>query len=506
MTTNCEKITQNQPFRPIHVAKLAKVEKFPFVMLLSFAVANFRSFSDEQTFSLVASNRQADHPEHLISIPDDENMALPVAAIYGANGAGKSNLVKALIYLRGLVTIGLAPKKPTGRQAFLLDKESLTAPTGFSIQFVEDGRVYAYGVKVGDLTIEEEWLSVVRNGRELPVFERVTKDGNIVVVEAGDILKEEGWGDHSKVVALSRVGVLPNQLFLHVVGASLLEKDQGPLMAAVLRWFSERLVIFPTNVAFSNLADLVSKDSEFTTFAGDFLRRIQTGVESLTVDTNEVDERMLGGAPGEIRNAISELPLGQTLVVDLNDGSQLIVEKAEGTRVVVRTIRSEHLTPDGSIVMFPFTEESDGTQRITQLLPALYCMKHSPRVFVIDEIDRSLHPLLAKGFVSSFLKSCISGGAQLVFTTHDTTFLDLDLLRRDEIWFANKRMPEAFTELYSLSDYKVRTDLKVDKAYLQGRFEAVPPIETEMPDWVDKIMDELRPGGGVEKTPTPTEA
>jgi hypothetical protein len=112
---------------------------------------------------------------------------------------------------------------------------------------------------------------------------------------------------------------------------------------------------------------------------------------------------------------------------------------------------------------------------------------------VIDEIDRSLHPLLAKGFVRTFLQLCAGKGSQLIFTTHETAFLDLELLRRDEIWFADKKQAEGTTELYSLADYKVRTDLKIDKAYLEGRFEAVPPIETELPNWVTEIMQELEP-------------
>src|ERR1035441_5067257 len=97
-------------------------------MLLSFSIANFRSFREEQTLSMVASSRQPDHPEHLSPLSDDENKALPVTAIYGANGAGKSNLVKALAFLESLVLRGTEPKKPIGRRAFLLDEVNTTQP------------------------------------------------------------------------------------------------------------------------------------------------------------------------------------------------------------------------------------------------------------------------------------------------------------------------------------------------------------------------------------------
>jgi AAA15 family ATPase/GTPase len=251
----------------------------------------------------------------------------------------------------------------------------------------------------------------------------------------------------------------------------------------------------PPDSYYKDLVELIARNSEFAEFAGNFLRGISTGVNSLRVETTEMDENALAAIPTRMREVISRLPMGETTSFGATDdsGSQIIIEKGAGTKVLFRTVKSEHLTAAGDAVRFPFAEESDGTRRITQLLPALHSVGQGRNIFVIDEIDRSLHPLLAKGFVREFLNACVNMGAQLIFTTHDTTFLDLDLLRRDEIWFANKQMPMGATELYSLSDYKVRTDLKIDKAYLQGRFNAVPPIEVELPDWVNKIMADLRP-------------
>lgn len=443
---------------------------------------------------MVASNRHADHLGHLIPIPDDENKILPVAAIYGANGAGKSNLVRALQYFLNLVIEGTAPRQPMGKDPFLLDQESSGQPAKFSLHFVEDGRLYAYGISISDMRVDEEWLSIIRNGKEIPVYERVTREDGQVIVEAGAVLTDDSWGNHAKVVALSKVGALPNQLFLHGVSQSLRDVDQGPVMKSVLRWFSQRLVIVPPDSYFTDLVELIARNSEFAEFAGNFLRGISTGVNSLQVETSEMDENALAAIPARMREAISRLPVGETTSFGANDdsGTKIIIEKGTGTKVLFRTVKSEHLTAAGEAVRFPFAEESDGTRRITQLLPALHSVAQGRRIFVIDEIDRSLHPLLSKGFVREFLNACVNKGAQLIFTTHDTTFLDLELLRRDEIWFANKKMPEGATELYSLSDYKVRTDLKIDKAYLQGRFNAVPPIEVELPDWVNKIMEELR--------------
>ncbi|MEI8290564.1 MAG: ATP/GTP-binding protein [Verrucomicrobiota bacterium] len=464
-------------------------------MLLSFSIENFRSFREEQTLSMVASNRQPDHPEHTAAIPDEENRALPVAVIYGANGAGKSNLVRALSFLQALVLRGTEPKKPIARRAFALDKESAGKPTELKIQYVEDGHVYAFGCRVSDKLVDAEWLSLLRDGKEISVYERTTSSDGEVKIEAGPVLNDDTWGDHGKALALTKVGVLPNQLFLHAAAKSLREQDQGPVLAGALRWFTDRVTIIPAASTFGALAQLVAHDEKFTNFAGDFLRRVATGVDRLRVDTSQVEESVLGGFGRGFEQLVKDLPAGETASFRGQDGSELIVEKGEGTKVRVRTIKSEHLSADGLRVTLPFSEESDGTQRLTHLLPALHAVCQKPGLFVIDEIDRSLHPLLAKGFVRTFLQACAGHGSQLIFTTHDTSFLDLELLRRDEIWFADKKQAEGTTELYSLAEYKVRTDLKIDKAYLQGRFEAVPPAETELPSWVLEILAELEPKG-----------
>jgi uncharacterized protein len=464
-------------------------------MLLSFTIANFRSFQGEQTLSMVASSRLEDHPKHLALIPDDDNKALPVAGIYGANGAGKSNVVKALAFLKSLVLIGTEPEHPIARRPFLLDKESPAKPTELTIQFIEGDRVFVFGCKVSDKVVNAEWLSVLRAGKEIHIYERITDDKEEVTIEAGPGLKDRTWGDHAKALALAKAGVLPNQLFLSGIRKNLREQDQGPVIAAVLRWFVHRLIIVPASATFSELAQWVAQDETFTAFAGDFLRKVATGVDRLRFGSTQIEE---GELDARMRQLIRDLPPGNTITTPRPDGTEVIVEKGERTKVRLRTIEAEHISSDGTRVSFPFSEESDGTQRLAHLLPALRSMCQGQCLFVIDEIDRSLHPLLAKGFVRAFLEAAAGRGSQLIFTTHEIAFLDLDLLRRDEIWFADKTRPGGATELYSLSDYQVRTDLRIDKAYLQGRFEAVPPIEAELPEWVGRIMEELKPKGTAE--------
>jgi uncharacterized protein len=123
-------------------------------------------------------------------------------------------------------------------------------------------------------------------------------------------------------------------------------------------------------------------------------------------------------------------------------------------------------------VGFDLHEESDGTQRLILMLPVIYDAITQGKVFIIDEIERSLHPLLSRLFLQTFLNAEPCRG-QIIFTTHETTLMDLDLLRRDEIWFAEKDIEES-SQIYSLVEFRVRTDLRIDKGYLQGRFGAIP--------------------------------
>jgi len=152
------------------------------------------------------------------------------------------------------------------------------------------------------------------------------------------------------------------------------------------------------------------------------------------------------------------------------DGTEFVREKGKWFE---QEIVAWHSNESGEAVKFRLLDESDGTQKLLTLVPALHDLKQRAVVYVIDEMDRSLHPLMVRHFVETFLAACQSGPRQLLVTTHESRLLDLKLLRRDEIWFAEKDANQA-TRLYSLADFHVRQDLRIDKQYLQGRFGAIP--------------------------------
>lgn len=454
-------------------------------MIVSFSVENFRSFLGEETLSLVASKRLAGKFEdHALPIPDSDEQVLKTAVIYGANGAGKSNLFRALQYFKGLA---LNPRKKnagTGREAFRL-AGAPQDPSSFDLQFVAKGRLYRFGIKVDDQKVLEEWLVRVEGGREKPLYERVTEANDAVTVDAGGLTD----GANAKLRALFTVGGPPNQSFLATIKATLGEADIGEELKGIFDWFEARLKLIDPNVSVPELGHLLSKDEKLRDFSERFLRHSSTGVDRLSVKKSEIAENDLFGIIPEslVRDALDGFDNERDGAILFGIGTpetNLLIERTAENKYFSLTIQAEHDCASGNSVPLELKDESDGTRRLLELIPALHYADDDGAVYVIDEIDRSLHPLLVYEFVKYFLQLAQGVRHQLIVTTHESNLLDLELLRRDEIWFAEKDRASA-THLYSLSDFKVRTDLEIRKHYLHGRFGAVPFFGS-----LDRLTDE----------------
>lgn len=413
---------------------------------------------------MVADNYYQDHPEHLSAIPGGKDHLLPTAVIYGANASGKSNLVKALQFIKELVLKGSQPGQPINRQAFRLRKSYASEPSMFDLRFVHGQRVFGYGFKVTDAEVVEEWLSFFEGEREIPCFERTTSEG-VTKVKTLEGFGGDEHGKHSRIKLLGDIGARGNQLFLTAAREAFDADAQDPIVRAVLEWLNLLTIIGP-NDRFSVLSKFVDDRPDFRAFAGDFLNAASTGISCLQVHKVEFD----GQDPPHpsMRVWMDTLAPGQ--IHSTTDGH---IERSDGKGFRVARLIAEHRDDSGQPVPFTLSDESDGTRRVLDLLPALYQAKGGRRVFVIDEIDRSLHPLLAKKFLEFFLRLNSRERGQMILTTHESNLMDLDLLRRDEIWFTEKN-PDSETSVYPLSDFSIRTDLKVSKGYLQGRFGAIP--------------------------------
>lgn len=443
-------------------------------MIVSFSVSNFRSFSTEETFSLVASNRLAgSHDEHAVPIPDSAAKILRTAVIYGPNGAGKSNLFKALKYVKSIALEARDKNSSTGRQVFRFNGGA-NEPSSFDLQFIAGNKLFRFAFKVNDQCITEEWLARIKGNREELLYERVTdENGNVTINLEG--LKKSG---KKKLEALATVGGPQNQSFLATVHVTLDPEDYGSELGLALHWFKRSLLLVSPDTQYRALGNLLATNNSFKDFAGDFLRASSTGVDHLDVVKRKITEEELRTILNKdfatkVLNDISQDGQSTGAIVRVGEGDELVVEKAGEKNIYRITIQAAHEHSPGKPIALELDDESDGTRRLLNLMPALHLLQNNNAVFFIDEIDRSLHPILVLKFMEFFLKSCTGGQRQIIVTTHESNLLNLDLLRRDEIWFAEKDQHSA-TRLYSLADFKVRKDLAIREHYLQGRFGAIP--------------------------------
>ena len=438
-------------------------------MLLSFSVSNFRSFDGEQTFSLVASNRLSTSPErHTVAIPNSDDRALRTGVLYGANGAGKSNLFKAL---RLLKTIAISTRNKDARirrEAFRF-RTGPEKPTVLDLQFLVNDQVYRYGVKLDDTQVLEEWLARVSRGNEHVLYERKIGSKGDVQVELGKIPDADG-----KFKALALIGGPRNQSFLETVFSTLEFSSVPAEIRSVSLWFRMLLRLVSPQNSGKSLGKRFAADPGLLGFAGKFLKSSSTGIEHLAFfSTPLTEDEFLALVPENVLPDQARLSEGDSWEHALPDGDVVKIEKNGGTKYFRLRLQAAHQADSGRMVPLDIAEESDGTRRLLELIPVLDALKLPDMVYFIDEVDRSLHPMLVRNFLESFLTSSRDSNRQLIMTTHESSLLDQDLLRRDEIWFAEKDSAGA-TSLYSLLDFKVRNDLEIRKHYLQGRFGAVP--------------------------------
>lgn len=434
-----------------------------FAMLIRFSVANFRSFDHETELSMV-KGLQRKHPGHIIKAAKSGGSdLLRAAVVYGANAAGKSNLVGAIEFAQKLIVDGTAPGNRIPVVPFKLREEAASKPGHFEFELRVGTDEYVYGFEVSAAMVESEWLYKVVGGTEQMLFERTTKEGKASVAFGPRALKKD---DQAFAKHVAR-GTRGNQLYL-----SECRRQESALFKDVYEWFSTSLVVIFPNSRFVSLEKHTS-NKDFRRRLTHWLSAFDTGIEDIETQEVALDSEQLD-ISDEVKERIAE-DIGTDKAVMLTDGRGKrfrITSNKDGTLSVTKIVTRHQSTGD-SRIRFEMDEESDGTQRLFDLVPALAGATSGDTVLFIDELDRSLHPALSRRFISAFLERKRNAVGQLVVTTHESSLLDLDLLRRDEIWFVEKDSSGAST-LYSLEEFAPRYDRDVRRGYLQGRFGAIP--------------------------------
>ncbi len=442
-------------------------------MLIQFTVENYLSFNEPVTFSMLASAADKQHLDHLQAYRYRKGKSLlPAASIYGANGSGKSNLVKAMRFAKHLIMNGTRSGHSIPLSLFRLGSSDAKT-SSFEFMFLYEDVEYSYGFKVTAEKVVEEYLFGKQRRDEIRYFEReLSGDGKSIFRFGPGMGVKSAKSRTGQFLSFVAEGTRPNQLFL-----SEAADRNVTALAPVLEWFRNVLLIIDAESQSGEIERMVHTEEDFNALLCSLLQSAGTGIAAISTREEPFDlDLAFPGAPAEVKRQLRANLLDTAhsgaIIHTLNEGRQSIGIR-NGELVEIRML-PQHKAANGQLISFELKDESDGTQRLIHLAPALINASRKPCVLVIDELDRRLHPLLSRLLISQTVASLVkAGNSQLIFTTHDTNLLDLSLLRRDEIWFIEKDSAGA-SQMCSLMEYDIRPDLKVARGYLNGRFGAVP--------------------------------
>lgn len=437
-------------------------------MLLRFNVKNFLSFDENTEFSMFSGKARMKE-NHLIKTK--KTNLLKFAAIYGANAAGKSNLVKAMFYSKNII---IGSMSDASRDYYFKgNTENKDKHTTFEYEIMIGDRYYAYGfnIIISKKEICGEWLYDITNNDEKLIFERNIDENHfeygIKFANSGNKTRFDIYFEDSKLNKKS--------LFLNEINRNkqTLYEDHNEfiIFKEIYAWFDEYLDLNFASAPITNFQYMLGDDVNFNESVVNTLNMFGTGITNFNLIESDIAD-IRKDLPRELLEDVKEELLKHDegiKGVNIRGNKQFYnITLDANNNLKVKTLAFKHENQNGD---FYLSDESDGTRRLMDLIEILLNSKN--KVFVIDEIDRSLHPNLTYKFIELFLEVAECKNVQLIVTTHEDRVLDLDLLRRDEVWFAEKDN-RGRTELYSLEDFTPRFDTKIVKAYLEGRYGAVP--------------------------------
>lgn len=407
-------------------------------MLIEFSVENYLSFKELTSFSMLSAPSVKEYPEYTFSFK--KNTLLKTSAIYGANGSGKSNIIKAMKFMKDFVHSSSKEGQAGDKiniERYRLSSDTDDKPCFFEIIFVHNDIKYRYGFTADQNKIYTEWLHQTEKTKEVELFYR-SEDGNINI------------GAKFKKAEILRSIVRKNALFLSVTAQFNIK-----ISTDILEWFDKKFVVITTDMIGSKLANTLHDKFK----------------------NSEVEKNL-------INNFIKLADLGiNNILVEKSKTAGNIITKSASNNIEVDDIKisTEHNKYDSkntiiSKEIFDFEKnESDGTKKFLGLSTFIIDAIVNGHVLIIDEIDSRLHQVLTRNLIMLYniYKTSYKETSQLIFSTHDTSLMDKNLFRRDQIWFVEKDNYGAST-IYSLVEYKVRNDASFQKNYINGRYGAIP--------------------------------
>ena len=406
-------------------------------MLIEFSIENFLSFKEKVTFTMEASSDKKLESNY-VNVGEDK--ILKSTAIYGANASGKSNLFKVLGLVNSMISQSnfVDPNSLLPIIPFKLNKKTINEPSSFEIKFILGNIKYLYGFKADSKAIYSEYLYYYPKGKQVKIFVRENIDKYTFNIE-----------DNKKLNDIKNKNT-SNKFFISTATNWNFEKTKP-----AYDFLTQKIgVIFTIDQVNNYSYKMYSNDldGDLKHLALSFLKKADFNITGYSVNEERMTEETLNSFPDQVK---SLFPVG-SLTYKISTKHNIENEEFE----------------------FNIGEESLGTQNIFSLIPVIRDVLLNGKVLIIDEIDKSLHPILVKYIIEIFNDNEINkNNSQLIFNTHDTNILDLELLRRDQIWFTEKNAINGSSNIYPLDDFSVRNTENVEKGYLLGRYGAVPFID-----------------------------
>lgn len=440
-------------------------------VLVKVSVENFKSFDKREELSMVSSSKMQGNKEHKIKIKQIN--LLKNAVVYGANASGKSNLFRVFDFIKATINDGIPVN--SANDFCRNSMENKSRESVFELQFTVGDKFYAYGFSVvlSERRITEEWLyELLQDGTSNNLFIR---EGANTPLLGEKVKLTKAEANRFSVYAEDFAGH-DGQLFLSEMNRGKKYEDTSKLLffRDVYNWLSNNIIILNPNMGISNTDAYYNQES--LEKISQLIQTFDTGVSQISTRVITMDElskmipvEVLSGIFASLKKQmqVTSMPKIQ-MSWRMADGFFNI--KMEGNKEPeITTLVLKH---GKSFFDFNFSEESDGTKRLFDLIDMLLT-KREDTLFVVDELERSLHPKLTEHFLELFMQAHEGERMQLLFTTHEDTIMDQELFRRDEIWFIERDANNA-SSIYSLDRFKERYDKKLSKAYLEGRYGAIP--------------------------------
>ena len=399
------------------------------IMLIRYIISNFLSFSEPTEFSMFPGKGLLNSDDQIMKFPNAINL-LKGGLIYGANASGKSNFIKSLEFAKSMITNFEQKDEKLSDVRFKLNENMASTPTKFEFEFISNGIPYAYGFSFTSEKIEEEWLYRISKTKDTMIFLR---ENNTFTLNKR-IIKNQSEFDRLKFMYDD---LFPTQLFLTSANSrNISNLEFAADLINAFDWFNNKLIIiFPQSKYFNWQA--IDEDEKLRLFMKESLYYFDTGINDIKFEERDINE-IKNEIPKDVfTDIIKNIKKMKKIMVTEQFQNNIYIFFEDKHGIKVKELVTSH-TANNSSVTFKIGNESDGTKRLTDFLPLLLKINQKEHVIVIDEIDRSMHTELSRKLIDLLLHKTQGHQFQLIASTHDTALLDLNLIRKDEIWFVEK--------------------------------------------------------------------